>query len=161
MRHQHKGDPQGALQGLQLDLHLAPQLAVQCRQRLVQQQDFGFIHNSAGKGHTLLLPARHFPNPPGPKARQTHHIQRAVNLAGHLGAIRFGAALQQAVSDVCGHSQVWKQRVVLKHHVDRPAVGRHLIYVLAVKINLAACRCLKPRKHPQSRGLTTPRRPKQ
>ena len=53
MGDQHKGDAQLALQGLQLDLHLAAQLAVKGGERFVQKQHFGFVDDGTGQGDAL------------------------------------------------------------------------------------------------------------
>ncbi|MNZ95508.1 hypothetical protein D3C78_1146580 [compost metagenome] len=54
---QHEGDADLALQAQQFRLHLLAQLAVQCGQRLVEQQHRRLVHQRTGEGDTLLLAA--------------------------------------------------------------------------------------------------------
>ena len=57
MRNQHEGDAHIALQVLQLELHVAAQLAVECGKRFVEEQYARTVDQGAGKRNTLLLPA--------------------------------------------------------------------------------------------------------
>ena len=77
-----EGDVHIALQPFQLQLHLLAQLEVQRAQRLIQQQDLGFVDQAAGNGHALLLAARHLGDAAALKAFQAHHFQHIP----HLGA---------------------------------------------------------------------------
>jgi hypothetical protein len=56
---------------------------------------------------------------------ELHHVERL------LDALRPHALLElhapQAVADVLRHGHVRKQRIGLKHHVDRPLVRRHAV----------------------------------
>jgi hypothetical protein len=45
------------LEPLQLDLHLAPDLAVERRERLVEEENARLLDESPSEGDTLLLPA--------------------------------------------------------------------------------------------------------
>jgi len=54
-----------------------------------------------------------------------------------------------------------EQRVALKHHVDRPQIGRHAGDVGPVEQDAALARLLEAGQHPQERGLAAARRPKQ
>ena len=58
VRDEKERDAGLALDALQLDLHAAPQLDVECRQRLVEQQQAGLRRQGAGQGDALLLAAR-------------------------------------------------------------------------------------------------------
>jgi hypothetical protein len=52
-----RGDLQFALQAFQLEPHLLPELGVEIRQRLVEQEQRRFHHEGAGKCEALLLSA--------------------------------------------------------------------------------------------------------
>ena len=52
-----KGDAHRFLQVDQFDLHGLPQLGIQGRQRLIQEQNFWFFYQGPGQGNPLLLPA--------------------------------------------------------------------------------------------------------
>ena len=155
MGHQHKGDAQLALKGLQFDLHLAAKLAVKGGKRFVQKQHLGFVHDGPRQGHALLLAARHFPDPARAEPRQPHHVKHPVHLARHLGPVRARPALQKAIGDVVGHAQVREKRIVLEHHVHRALVGRNVGDLFPVQIDLARGWHLEPRQHPQRGGLAT------
>ena len=58
VRDHHGGEAELALQLADLDPHLLPQLGVEVRQRLVEQQHVGPEHQRAGQRHALLLAAR-------------------------------------------------------------------------------------------------------
>ena len=49
--------PDLPLDPLELDLHRLAELEVERAQRLVQQEGTGIVHQGAGQGHPLLLPA--------------------------------------------------------------------------------------------------------
>ncbi len=61
--HVHKGDPDLALEGLELELHLLAELEVEGTERLVEEQDRGSVHEGPGERDSLLLAARHLPHP--------------------------------------------------------------------------------------------------
>src|SRR5256885_158709 len=52
-----EGDPDLFLDLFKLDLHLLPELEVERAERLVEQQDLGFVDHRSGKGDPLALPA--------------------------------------------------------------------------------------------------------
>ena len=86
-------------------------------------------------------------------ARQAHHGERLVHRAVDLGPGRPRVALAQAVGDIVGDGEMGKQRIVLEHHVDRPAIGRHAGHVVAADEHLARTRLLEAGHHAQRRGL--------
>ena len=57
--------------------------------------------------------------------------------------------LLEAERDVAGDAEVRKQRVALEHHVDRPAVRRHIGYVPAIKQDTTLARLLEAGEHAQ------------
>ena len=131
MGDEQEGDADVALQVLQFDLHVAAQLAVECRERLVEKQHGGAVDEGAGERHALLLAARELIAAALAVAFEAHHGERLVHRAVDLGFGGLGTALAQAIGNVVGDRQMRKQRVVLEHHVDRPAVGRDAGDVLA------------------------------
>jgi hypothetical protein len=56
---------------------------------------------------------------------------------------------------------VWKQRIVLEHHVDRTPVRQNLRDIPAVKQDTALVRRLEAGQHPQQRGLAAAARTEQ
>ena len=52
---ENEGDPHLALQALQLDLHLPPQLQVERPEGLVQKEHRRLVDQCARQGHALLL----------------------------------------------------------------------------------------------------------
>jgi len=81
--------------------------------------------------------------------RQLHQFEHGVDALRHLGA--WQAFAPQAEGDVVPHREVWKQRVRLEHHVDRPLVGRQPDQVLAAQQNAARARLVKSAQHAQQR----------
>ncbi|MNC94024.1 hypothetical protein D3C83_107820 [compost metagenome] len=57
MRDEQAGRAQPPVQGLQLAAHLHPQLGVQVRQRLVEQEHLRLANDGAAHRHALALPA--------------------------------------------------------------------------------------------------------
>ena len=85
---EQKGDAKLALQGLQLELHRGSQLAVERRQRLVEQQHRGPVDDGAGKRHALLLAAGEFMNASFRVAAKAHEFQRFLRPAQNLAPER-------------------------------------------------------------------------
>ena len=102
-------DAELALQQLQLDLHLLAELAVECAERLVEQQHAGPVDECTGNCNALLLATRHLPRPAFGELGHLDHSERFVDPAGHLGFRH--PLLPQAVGDVLGNGHVRKQRV--------------------------------------------------
>ena len=156
--HQDEGDADLALQILQLDLHVAAQLAVERCQRLVEQQHRRAVDERAGDRDPLLLAARQLPDPPAPHAGQPHQLQGGVRPSLDLAAVEPGPALPQAKADILGDGHVGEQRIVLEHHVDRPAIGGNADHRLAGDGDLALVGLLEPGDQPQRGGLAAARR---
>ena len=138
MGHQDEGDAHVALQVLQLNLHLAAQLAVEGGQRLVEQQHLGLVDQGTGQGDPLLLTAGHLPDAAGLKAAKLDQFEGLIDPLVHFGARRFRPALLQAVGHIVGHVQVGKEGIMLEHHVDRAAVGRQAVHFFTLQENLAS-----------------------
>ena len=133
-----EGDAGGALDALQLVLHVLAQSQVQRRQGFVQQQHLGLVHQRPGNGHPLLLAAGEGINAAVFVAAQAdnfqHFIHPAVNFVlGQLGHL-------QSEGDVVVHIQVREQGVALEHGVDLPLVRGQVVDDLAVEGHRAGCR---------------------
>ena len=59
----------------------------------------------------------------------------------------------QAVADILFHRHVWKQRIGLEHHVDRPLIGRNAGHVLTIDPDAAFGGRFKSGEHAQKRCL--------
>ena len=71
------------------------------------------------------------------------------------------ALLLQAEGDIGFDGQMRKQRVALKHHVDRPPIRRHRRQIDTVEQNAAGIRPLETGNQAQQRGLAATRRSEQ
>jgi len=56
---------------------------------------------------------------------------------------------------------VWKQRIALEHHVDRPPIGRHASDILTVQQDASLVRGLEAGEQAQQRGLAATGRSEQ
>ena len=128
---QDEGDADVALQVLQLDLHVAAQLAVERRQRLVEQQHGRPVDQRAGQRDALLLAAGQLPDAPRARSPAGAPARAPRRRACRARPVEPGRALAQPVGDVVRDVEMREQRVVLEHHVDRPPVGRHADHRLA------------------------------
>jgi len=146
-----EGHAEPPLQLHQFELRAFAQLLVERGQRLVEQQNPRAARQRARQRHALLLTAGELIGLALLEAfelDQRHHL-------GHAGIdlrTRHARALQPEC-DVVPHVEMGKQRVVLKHHVDRTLVRQDLRDVLAVQQDAPLIRRLESGKHPQQRGL--------
>jgi hypothetical protein len=157
--HIHERDADLALDRAELLLHLLAQLQVERAERLVQQQDARAVHERAGKGHALPLPARELAWPPPLVAAETYQLERL----GGPSAPLFLAGLRdpQAVLDVLAHAHVRKERVVLEHGVHVALVGREVGYVAPRQLYPSFIGPLEARDHAQAGRLARARRAQQ
>ena len=157
--HVHERDPDLHLDPLQLDLELAPELEVECAQRLVEQQHVGPVHERSRERHALLLTAGQLVRPAVLVPGQFHELERLADPGPGLG---LGNALAaQPEPDVVADVEMGEQRVVLEDHVDRALVGGVARHVPAAKLDAAPGRRLEPADHPQRRGLAAAARAEQ
>jgi hypothetical protein len=84
-------------------------------------------------------------------AGQVHQFQRLADQLFPLGLA--DAALLQRKSDIVGRGEMRKQSVVLEHHADVAAIGRHGDDRLPVDGDVAAGRRLEAGDHHQGRRL--------
>jgi hypothetical protein len=129
------------------------------RERLVEQQHLGPLDQGARERDPLALAARELIGRPLVQARKAHHGERVLDPRSDLRARRAGDP--EPIRHVLGHAHVREHRVRLEHHVDRPAVRRHLRHVLAIDHDAARARPLEPGEHAEQRGLAAARRPEQ
>ena len=119
------GGADGAMDALDLDLHLLAQLLVQRAERLIHQQQARPRNQRARHRHALLLAARELARIALRKMRELHQRE-------HLGDARmrrFARELRahaQREADIVRHRHVRKQRVGLEHHADIALVRRHV-----------------------------------
>ena len=154
-----EGDPDFALDLLQLDLHLLAQLQVERSERLVEQQHRGAVDERTGERHALHLPPRELARLGVLPAGELDELERlrhaaADLVAGHLAAL-------QPEGDVPLHVEVLEQGVALEHRVDVPRVGRDVIHRLALQVHAPLGRLLESGDHAQRGRLPAPGRPEQ
>ena len=85
------------------------------------------------------------------EALQLHQRQHLLDALGDLAPP--DPVLAQAEADIARDIEMREQRVVLEHHVDRPAVRRHGADVLAVEQDAAGAQLLEAGEQAQQRGL--------
>ena len=111
--------PDSALEPLDLDLHVEPQVLVERREGLVEQQDRRLDRQRARQRHALLLAAGELPRQTLGHRGKLHQLEQALRFAP--ARRRVDAARGEAIGDVLGDRHVRKQRVVLEHDADRAA----------------------------------------
>ena len=163
MRYEDEGDAEGAIEFPQLELHLLAKLQVECRERLVEQQDPWFQHEGASQRHPLPLAARQFGGAPIGIHRgvEAHEFEGAED---SIADRRFrDAVLFEPERNVLRHTEVGKERVVLEHHPDRTLVGPGSVHDPALHANGAAVKIgiIESGKEAQRRGLAASRGPEQ
>ena len=142
MRHQDGGEAERALQALDLDLHVEPEVAVERGEGLVEQQDRGLDRERAGERHALLLAARELARQAVAKAAELHDLEEAVDPRRGLRPAH--AAGAQAVGHVLRHRHVREQGVVLEDDADVALVGRQMVDRRAVDAHAALAWRTKP-----------------
>ena len=147
----HEGDAHRRLDGLQLHLHLLPQLEVERAERLVEEQDARPVDQCAGERHALALTARELRRPAVAVGAEAHALQRLAHACGALGGR--DALHLEPVADVVGDGHVGEEGVVLEHGVDVALERRHAGHVAAAEQDRARRRRLEARDHAQHRGL--------
>ena len=75
----HEGDADLVLQADQLELHLLAQLAIERRERLVEQQHLGALDQGARERHALPLTARELVGPALLQAVEPDHGERLLD----------------------------------------------------------------------------------
>ena len=142
-----KRDAHFALQRFQLHLHLAAQIGVQRRKRLIEQQHTRAIHQRASQRHTLLLAAAQLCRSGLREFAHFHHRQR---LRDALGNFRLRSILgAQAVRHVFEHRKMRKNRVALENSVHLATMRGNAIQPLRAHPDFAAVQIFEPGDQPQ------------
>ena len=160
VRDDDEGQTELVLQVHQLEAGIFAELAVERRQRLVEQQHPRPLGKRARERDALALAAGKLVRAlraPKPSSLTSASISRDPRL--DLG-LRHSVLLEPE-GDVALDRQVREQRIALEHHVDRPPVRRHAGDILPVQQDAALARLLEAREHPQQRGLAAARGPEQ
>ena len=159
MGHENGRQAKPRLDLAQLDLHRGAQVAVQRRERLVQQQYARTDHERAGQGHALLLATGQLFGAAVCEILQLDQRQRIAHAGLDLGL--GNAAGAHAVSHVLRHRHMREQGIVLKHDADLSTVRRHLGDQIAVDEKLSLIGLQKARNQVQKRGLAAAGRAQQ
>ena len=83
---EQEGDPQGALEVLELDLDLLAELRVESGQRLVEEQHLRLQDQGPGQGHPLALAAAELVGEPPLQPRQPDQRERLPHPGGDRAA---------------------------------------------------------------------------
>ena len=146
-----EGDAKALLQGFQLVLHGLAEFEVERTEGFIQQQDFGFIDQSAGEGDALALAAGKLAGLAAAVGVEMDEGEHFLGLGIALGA---GHAFDhQAVGDVVADVHVREQGVILEHRVDVAQMRRGVGDVFAEDANLARGGGFKAGDQPQAGGF--------
>src|SRR3954453_20152968 len=126
---------------------------------LVEQQATGSLHQRARQRNALALAAGKLVRLAFGKAFEPHQSQHLLDARRDLGAPK--PLLLESEGDVAFDREVRKQRIALKHHVDRPPIGRHPGNILPIEQDASLVRRLEAGELAQQCGLATPRRAEQ
>ncbi len=143
--------PSFALQRANVLAQPDPDVRVERRQRLVEQQDLRARGERAGERHALLLAARKLVRIAAGEVRQLDERQHLVDPRLDLGR-RLPGDLE-AEADVALDRHIGKERIGLEHHADRAAAGAEMRDVPAVDADRSGGRRLEAGDHPQGRRL--------
>ena len=138
---------------LELLLERLSQLVVDCRERLVEEQDLGIVGEGASKRDALAL-----------AARALLHALRIVGFGkpelaqererARLALSGLDAADLHGELDVLADAAMREQGERLEHHAGRPLVGRHVVDTrLPRKQDVARGRRLHAGQHADQRCL--------
>ena len=154
--HQDSGRPRGAQDGVHIGTHRGPEVGVERRERLVEQDDLGLDGEGAGEGHSLLLAARELVGVAAGQAGQAYGIEQV----GHLTA---ALAAGKPEGDVRSHVEVGEKASFLGHIAD-PAPLRGDVTAVVVDGgprdgDRSLIRPLETGQNSQERCLAAPGRP--
>ncbi|MOA26763.1 hypothetical protein D3C78_1475780 [compost metagenome] len=131
-------DAKLVLQVLEFKLHAFAQLHVQCRKRLVQQQQFRSVDDGACQSYTLLLAAGHPARKTLFKRFQANHCKCFPG--SFLRFQTINTLAPWSVGHVFQYGHMREQRVVLKDCIEWSTVGRQAADVLAIDAQGAGVR---------------------
>ena len=137
----------------------APHPRIQCRQRLVEEQDLGADGEGAREGDALLLPTRKLVWVVRCVTAQSDEVEQLVDAS--LALRRVDASETQAVGHVVPRGHVREEAVGLEDDAHVPAVGGHAGDVAAVHHHAARIRLVEPGQRSECGGLAAPRRPQE
>ena len=109
MRDDEEGDPDPFLDTGQLEPGLSPQLAVERRQRLVEQQQFGHFCQCPCQCDALALTAGQFVRAAACVARHLHQGKHLIDPGGNAPAVQ--PLLTQAECDIARDIHMREQRI--------------------------------------------------
>ena len=152
-------DAELLLQRTDLGPHLDPDLGVQVRERLIEEQDVGVQDEGAGQRHALLLAAGELAGVAIGQPREIHLAQALGQPARDLPGRQL--AQLETVRDVRGHRHVRPQCVVLEHHADVARVRREPVDPALAEPDLTAVGPVEAGDESQQCRLAAPRRAEQ
>ena len=132
---------------------LTPQLGVQVRERLVEQQHLRVHHQRAGQRHPLLLAAAQLVRRALLQPGQAEKAAASRRHAAARSASRATPASLRPYADVLGDAHVREQRVVLEDHRRAAPVGGTSLMRRLAEHDVADVRLVEAGDHPQRRGL--------
>jgi hypothetical protein len=148
-----------ALEPLDLDLHVEPQVLVERAEGLIQQQHLGVDREAPRQRHALLLSARQLARQP--LGEWTHMGKVQHSLDPRRNALARPVMRLEPVGDVLPDRHVGEQGVVLEHDADAAPVRRQVIDALAVEQDPSLRLPHEAGHDPQQRGFPAARRSEQ
>ncbi|MEY9789597.1 hypothetical protein ABIE77_004156 [Sinorhizobium fredii] len=124
------------VQTLYFRAHVDPELRVEVRQRLIEQEELGLAHDGASHRNTLALTARQLRGFAIQKVRDLQQLRGSSN--GLLAVSRRYAADLHAELDVLSNGHRRIKRVGLEDHRDVAIFRRQLVHHLAGNPDLSA-----------------------
>ena len=148
--------PEPLVQFLDFGPHLHPELGVQVRQRLVEQEYLRVADNRAAHRDSLALAAGELAGIAVEELREAQDVGGFPDPFFDLVLALLGD--HQGKGHVVAHRHMRVERVVLEHHRDVALLGRDAIDHPAADVDFACRDFLEPRDHPQQRRFPTARR---
>jgi len=156
VRHVDHGGPELAVEFEELGPHLRPQLGVEVRERLVEEEHLRLAHDGPPQRRPLALAARQLRRASLQQLAEPEAVGRLGDAPQDLAPGH--APHLERERDVLAHREVRIQRVVLEHHGDVAGgggvVGDHAI----ADEDLPGRRLLESGDAPQCRRLAASRR---
>jgi hypothetical protein len=133
----------------QLDARARAQRRIEVGKRFVEEEQLRLLHDGAGDGHTLALPARQLPRP---AFQQRLDLQALHSLADALlDFLGRHACIAQAEREILAHGHVWVEGVLLENHGHVARPGRQRVDAPAFQVDLAGVNRLEAGNHAQQR----------
>lgn len=160
------------------ELHIFAHFEVECAERLVEKQNFGFVDQSACDCNALLLSAAQRGHVSVAVVFEVNHFESVVDfffdfrfrvLSEKLDGFAFLVGFRavgydfefQTERNVIENVEMREERVFLKYGVDGAKVRRSVRDVFAVENDFSACGHFKARNHAKSGGLAATARTEQ